>query len=381
MRTEITQTITFGREGDAQIYLAFGWSDPEDGFTWIDGTAAGLIVPMPNAPNGFFIELHGWPHLGGRGESGQCLMLTANGQDIGKTVIDRHMRVAWFVPPQRAGDRNLVIGISVPDAAKPTNGADDRMLAFAAISLRIMPAASNVEKFRPRVAALPVASNDQLAREFASRMLGSSISDIALQVESIGCNCELGFFQRFCGVEPLSLLRFSGVMPRHLVESLDNQFQFLGNQDAIDPVPEETNLRDWIVYERRHFLRYHTWVDVNDATREQMRVRESKKLGFLRTKFLDDLRESQKIFVHHDARAMGMEVVLPLFLAIRRYGPATLLYLVPSDDEHQPGLVEEILPGLLRGYMSRFSIGGEVEPSTPDWLAVISGAMLLRDYK
>lgn len=381
MHTEIAQTITFGRQGNSQAYLAFGWSDPEDGFTWIDGLTGGLIVPMPAAPNGFFIELQGWPHRAGGGESGQRLRLTVNGQDIGQTVIAKHTRVAWYVPPQRKIDRNLVIVISVPDAAQPEHEADTRILGFAANSLRLMPVTSEVTAFSRRVAAVPVASNDQRAKELASRMLGIAASEIALRVESMGCNCELGFFQRRCGVEPLSLLRFSGAIPDRLVESLDNHFEYLGDRDAIDPVPEETNLTDWIVYERRHFLRYHTWVDVNAASREEMMVRESKRLGFLRSKLLDDLREGDKIFVHHESRPMGSEEVMALFLAIRRFGPATLLYLVPSDDEHQPGLVEEIMPGLLRGHMSRFSIGGEVEPSIPDWLAVVSGAILLGDYK
>src|SRR5690348_10379020 len=101
MRTQIAQVITFGRNGTAHTYQGIGWSGPEDGFTWIDGQAASLIVPAPDAPYGFYLELFGWPHLIRPRITGQRLCISVNSKEIGETVISTHMRVAWFVPPLR----------------------------------------------------------------------------------------------------------------------------------------------------------------------------------------------------------------------------------------------------------------------------------------
>jgi Methyltransferase domain len=57
MNTTVLQAVTFGREGDSDVYQIFGWSAPESGFTWSVGKECGLAFPAMDAPAGFMIEL------------------------------------------------------------------------------------------------------------------------------------------------------------------------------------------------------------------------------------------------------------------------------------------------------------------------------------
>ena len=378
MKTRIEQIVNFGRDGNAADFYAYGWSVPEDGFTWTDGLAAGLVLPAPKAPHGLYIELFFGVHGPQNGTGSQRLIMSVNGLEVGQSRVKGRMRLAWRVPPLGKMDRRLLIGLALPDAEKPVHEKDPRVLGLAVTSLRIMPLTEPDTDFTPRISAFPVSYDVESASSLTERVTGLTVSQLAMTIESMGVNCEPGFFQRKCGAEPLSLLRFSGVIMHCLVPSLDDGFADIGNTDALDPVPDETDLKDWIIYERRHTLRYHTWVRVPDASIDQMKRREAKRLPFLRNKLLEDLELGEKIFVHQDRRVIADEELVPLALAIRRRGPGRLLSIGPADPAHQAGMVEEIRPGLMRGYFSQFSdaLAGK-DLSVPEWLAVCMNAWLL----
>jgi hypothetical protein len=380
MKTRIGQTVEFGRDGDARDYQAYGWSLPEDGYNWTDGPAAGLVVPLPEAPHGFFIELFFWVNGGADATGSQRIIASVNGRPIGQATAYGRMRLVFRAPRLAPTDSRVIINLELPDAARPAHRKDDRVLGLAVMSLRIMPLLEAVPAFNARTCAIPLAADDKSAVELAQRITGLTIADIAMKIESLGFNCEPGFFQRKCGVEPLGLLRFAGVIIHKLIASIDDGFAELGNTATIDPIPDELGLKDWVVYERRHTLRYHTWVRIGDATAETIREREAKKLPFLKNKFFEDIEDGTKIFVHQHNRIMPDAEILALFLAIRRRGPGALLCIGPADDAHQPGLVEEIYPGLMRGYFGHFSsLANGRELSMPEWLAVCANALTLRN--
>lgn len=380
MKTQISKAIKFGRDGDAQDFQAYGWSHPEDGFTWTDGPVAGLVFPAPEAPYGLFIELFFWVNGGTNGAGTQRIIASVNGRPAGTATANGRMRLAFRCARLPPADSRIVINLDLPDAARPTHGKDPRMLGLAVMSLRIMPLLETAQIPDKRTCPSILANDKKTAAELAERQTGLTVAELAMKIESLGVNCEPGFFQRKCGIEPLSLLRFSGVVLYNLTRSIDDGFADLGEKASIDPVPDEADLKDWIIYERRHSLRYHTWVKIGDASIEDMKKREAKRLPFLRNKLLDDLEEGKKIFVHMQSRTLLDAEIWPLFLAIRRRGPGALLVIGPSDPEHPPGVVEEIAPGLMRGYFSHFSqanIGKDL--SMPQWLAVCTGAWNLRN--
>jgi hypothetical protein len=374
MRTTIDRVISFGRAGNAQDCYAYGWSVPETGFTWTDGKAAGLVLPAPNAPFGFFMELFFWVNGGLDGAGTQRLALFVNGAEIGRSVTRHRMRLAWYVPPLPARDDRLIVNLDLPDARR---GDDPRLLGLAMMSMRLMPLVERPAPFVRRIAAIPPLDDEAAARALVERVTTMPLRQLALELESLGANCEPGFFQRRCGAEPLSLLRFSGIVLYELVASIDCGFAGLGDEASIDPIVDETDLSDWIIYERRHLIRYHTWVRVSDASAEAMKRREVKRLPFLQRKLLEDLGDGTKTFVYQQDRAISDAELLPLFLAVRRWGRGALLCIAPAEEDHPAGLVREICPGLMRGYFSRFS-NSQTGLSMPDWLAVCAAAWILR---
>jgi hypothetical protein len=77
--------------------------------------------------------------------------------------------------------------------------------------------------------------------------------------------------------------------------------------------------------------------------------------------------------------AIDEEEVFPLAMALRRYGPNTLLFVNLADARHPPGSVEARAPGFLVGYMSRFApteAAGDFDLA--QWVRVCSAAYRFR---
>jgi hypothetical protein len=85
--------------------------------------------------------------------------------------------------------------------------------------------------------------------------------------------------------------------------------------------------------------------------------RELRRVPFLVRKLLEDLEAGEKTFVFKGMGAIPEEEVFPLAMAIRRYGPNTLLFVTLSDAEHRGGTVEARGPGFRVGYVDRFAPG------------------------
>ena len=377
MQTTLTHVTTFGKGGDAADQQLFGWSLPERGFTWTDGDVVGLLLPLPDAPNGFVIEVLAWPHRDGGRYDGQSLTLRVNDAIAGDAFVVERTRLAWIISPLAETARALVLTFHLPDAVVPSSNQDTRKLGLAFSWLRLHRIDHLASNFQSRVYPVPTGSGAFSGSSDTARLRGLGPKDIATRIESLGFDCTAGFFQRFCGVDPLGLFRFSGTVQHALLDGIDERFAQLGDATQIAPVPEETDLKDWIVYERRYLLRYHTWVEVSGTTREAVVNREMKRLPFLKRKFLEDLDAGEKLFLFHQRRTMPVAEVLPVYLAIRRQSSASILVLACVDRDHPSGLVKEILPGLMIGYVSGFKLTGPDDPLMNEWLGVCSNALLL----
>ena len=65
---------------------------------------------------------------------------------------------------------------------------------------------------------------------------------------------------------------------------------------------------------------------------------------------MTELQLGRKIFVFKGMVALDEEVVFPLAALLRRYGPATLMFVSLADARHEAGTVERRSPGFLVGY-------------------------------
>jgi hypothetical protein len=121
-----------------------------------------------------------------------------------------------------------------------------------------------------------------------------------------------------------------------------------------------------------------------DPPTEETKIRLFKstcrRLEFLRRKLLADLSAGDKIFVYKYTNEVLDERKLDrLHSAMRMLGSSTLLYVRKPDDEHPAGTVEWKKPGLMIGYIERFSFGfghgaAYIGPATEHWEPIVRRA-------
>jgi hypothetical protein len=182
------------------------------------------------------------------------------------------------------------------------------------------------------------------------------LAELANRFESIGDNCEFGLVQRNCDTEPLGLLRFSGSFSRDIVLGIEQEFEGIGETADISPRLEgEPGRREFMIHERKFGLVYHTFVYEDERTPELMRQQEATRLKFLRRKFIEELDNGEKIFIFKSGTAVPDAEILPLFMALNRKTPNTLLWVVREEPGHPSGTVEVLMDGLLKGYIDRFA--------------------------
>lgn len=251
----------------------------------------------------------------------------------------------------------MLLKIELPDAASPQSfmpeNRDDRILGLSFRTLEIEALPDDAET--------------------------AALADMARNMESLGSNCEFGLVQRYCGAEPLGLLRFSTSYLNSLLPALDARFKGIGEPEALDfAIHGEGPNEEWMTMDRRYGFLSHTLQRPKNVTREHMLRVESHRLPRLAEKLTDDLDAGEKIFVYQDVNVRDAEAALPLVDAIRRYNPTNVLLLVLADPE-KAGRVERHSNGLMVGYVHRLTERAHAAGLTlAPWLSVIREAAALR---
>ena len=208
------------------------------------------------------------------------------------------------------------------------------------------------------------------------------VKEIVLNFESLGgagLGCEFGGFQRFYGAEPLGLLRWTEMQPEQLVAALEAEFDGVGTEEQTNLwAPEQGSDEEWRASDRRFGMVMHTFVRVDQVPEAEMFDQLCRRLRFLRTEFLEDLREGNKIFVYKNAfRTLTDTEIDRIHRAIRRYGNATLLYVRRQDEDKRFPLVEEVAPGLQIGYIDKFQVrsdGIAASIPTTSWAELVKNS-------
>jgi hypothetical protein len=392
MAVECSLTISFAAAGNSLVHLGGGWARSEDEFTWAVGAESHLMLPRLAAADEYVLTLDVIPFVHMPQLPSQRLIVSVNDTVVGSTNISRPTLLGYRIPASlaRCAER-MVVTLQHPDAARPndfSDTADERSLAFALFEAKLYRVTS---PSIPRQTRLPTGLmlgstqergfgvSDQMdLTEWAISRTGLAIPQIALQFESLGENCEFGLFQRRCDAEPLGLLRFSSTFMRNLIRGIDNGFEGLGGVDDIDPRLEGAPRKEYMIHEKKFGLVYHTFVYEGQRSVWLMREQESARLKFLRRKFMEELEATDKIFVYKLASGVSEEEILPLLMALNRYGDATLLWVVPAERDRPVGTVEIVMPGLLKGYIDRFAPDDNAHDFSFDgWLRVCANACVL----
>ena len=126
--------LRFGSGGDVDRFLVYGWSEPESGWQWTDGTAAAMEFEMPpvNEPLVVRAKLSGAanpPAL-----PFQPTDVFANGRQIGHWEVAELAEFEATIPAEIAArGGTLALEFRMPRAASPKElglGEDQRVLAL-----------------------------------------------------------------------------------------------------------------------------------------------------------------------------------------------------------------------------------------------------------
>ena len=383
MRNHVALTLDFGHGGNARAYQLDGWSVDESHFTWTLGESSSLRLPRPSAPYGSVLEIKCAPFTIPEKIAEQRLSVWVDGAQLSSSSLRYAGNLAFWLPSVVSDDDTMLVTIVHPDCIRPCDAFDSvetREIAFMVSSVRLLVLDEPVSLPAIRTSAIRLQSgltrDDDLIAG-AAAITGLPIVDLVTSFEALTGNCEFGFFQRRCGAEPLSLLRFAAGRVPLVLHGLDSGFEGIGNPEDLQARLSPSGL-EWMIDEARYGLTYHTFTSPETVTREGMYPREAMRLRFLARKFLEDAAEGAKIFVSKDEFGLSNAEALALALALNRHGPCTLLWLTAADGTQQPGRVDAIAPRLLRGYMDRLSPAADPgDLSLAGWLSVCVNALLL----
>ena len=392
MAVECELTISFGTTGNSLAYLGGGWARSEPDFTWATGAESHIVLPRLQAADEYILTLDVVPFVHAPELPNQRLIVSVDDTVVGSSELSRPTLLGYRIltamtsPPER-----VLITLQHPDAARPKDfggNGDDRQLSFALFEAklyRIARAASFGDDHLPPGLMLGPTNDRVFATrthmdltEWAAQRAALAIPQIALKFESLGENCEFGLFQRRCDAEPLGLLRFSSTFMRNLIRGIDNRFDGLGAAEDIDPRLEGDQRREYMIHEKKFGLVYHTFVYEGQRSVWLMREQEVARLKFLLRKFMEELEVAEKIFVYKRNTVVSEEEVLPLHIALNRYGDNTLLWVVPATPDRPVGTVEVVMPGVLKGYIDRFAPDDNAHDlSFEGWLRICANACVL----
>ncbi|SDN66842.1 hypothetical protein SAMN05216360_11075 [Methylobacterium phyllostachyos] len=193
---------------------------------------------------------------------------------------------------------------------------------------------------------------------------------------SLGDNCEFGFVQRYGGVEPSGLLRFSYTPLEDLIRGLRCGFADFG-------VPGDLRLSvsaggTYYCHSRAYNIWANTGHPAGSIAPEVLLEREYGRLAHLKRKFLDELADGSKILVRKVGRDEPESGFARLAEAVWAHGPSTLLRVTEAGPAWAAEAVRRVGERLIEGRVRRFAPveqawAVDLEP----WLYLVDGAYAL----
>lgn len=370
--SDVALTLEFGRDGNADTYLGNGWSAGEDGFRWMVGATSELWLEHPGQGCDCILELVLRPFIASPQLTRQPLSILARGLEVGRASLTQVATLGFRIPAAVLDAPGPVrIELRHPGAAQPNallGGRDDRWLALSVQSARLWRL--------PAAATSRLVATDRLARDLGTPP-STTPDALVMRFESLGDNCEFGLVQRRCGQEPLGLLRFASIELRELLRGVRAAFAGLGDPRGLE-LDVDAKDGEYVVRDAGYGITYHTFQYRDQVTVDGLVTQQSVRLKFLVRKLMEDMRTAEKIFVVKRNQPLTEAEILPLYASLRAAAGNILLWVEPADPAHPPGSVEEVLPGLLKGYVARFAPPENAYDLDLDsWLAVCAAAWRL----
>lgn len=200
------------------------------------------------------------------------------------------------------------------------------------------------------------------------------LRNVALAFESLGDDCEFGLIQRAARAEPIGLFRFAGAgsVP-NMINLLNTDFEALGD-------PEYTRLftlpnGEYGVRDERGFYIVHTFVRAGTVVEDVFLQQQIRRIKFLRRKLIEDLTNSEKIFIYKTTCSqLTEEEAFGLHRGLQRYGTNTLLGVSMEDSDRRAGTIIELRENLMLGFVDKM-----MHSKTAQGLSLETWFKLLRD--
>ena len=344
--------LRFGMGDTGFRCLGQGWSFVEDGHVWALGRRSTLVMPtLLWCPTGYILSIEAEPFsvLGQK----QIIRLSFNGGSLGEHEVIRHVPIVVPVPADligRRGRKELVIEASY--AVSPASlglGNDERQLSFSLGGLLMTANLHAPGLIEPSTSGL----DDQT---------------MMMDFDSLGDDCEFGFVQRAYKANPISLLRFGGMVLHRLHEALECEFEGIDDPENLSIRVHEPG--EYMISNDRYRYFYHTFVQSWQMSREDLIKQEIMRLRFGRRKLIEDLEDGDKIFIVKTSSSPGLrrDDVAAVAELIARYGKAVLLWVRPADDDVEVGAVQWIGPNLVEARIDQLCLPGHAGWFSPRWL-------------
>jgi len=242
--------------------------------------------------------------------------------------------------------------------------AQRRFPRVESLSHRIFEAQMRVAEANPDEVSIALKANTGTDGGALDTLAGEAsvpdMNDVVKDFESLGGaghGCEFGLFQRSYGVEPLGLLRRADLGAELLIAALEARFDGVGlPENTLVFTPPSAGRAEYWTRDKRYWMAMRCFIPADEVPYEKMVTQACRRIQFLRRKLIDDLEAGEKIFVFKSlTRNLTDEELARLHRATRRYGSNTLLYVRYEDAENPNGSVRVAGPGLMIGYVDRFS--------------------------
>jgi hypothetical protein len=364
---------SFGWGGTGNPHLLEGWSGPEHNYVWSLGRHSELRLPIQYPQATYTLLLDIFPIPDAR-LAQRRIMVGANGRLLATLSVTTRIALALALPPMEAGTDNIAITFDNLDAALERDLAtyhDGRPFAFMLLGLWLIRRADLT--LPAPIARAPLPGPDTAAQ--AEALSGLPMPALTARFDTLGHGCTLADFQLKHGADRISLLRFTAIDTVALVHGLIDRFHLLGRPDRIETSQPDDDEHLWI-HETTHRFRYRSpWRADDDIDLPFIAHQMSRRLWFLRSRFLEDLGEVGRIYVFFLQPATQPEAEA-VAAALRLYGPHTVLWLV-QDGSLPPGTVMRLGPGLLLGSMDQMP--GSPAPSDACWHSVLANAWAITE--
>ncbi len=215
--------------------------------------------------------------------------------------------------------------------------------------------------------AAPDVAGSRAGRDAAGRGGADdrSIESILPQFESLGgggadgntaYGCELGFFQRHFKIEPLSLLRWSGLSLPSLTRALEADFAGIGAPEAT-VLRARPNASDWAMVDTTYDIFCdHTHLERSLVPEQQAHAMMCQRMSFLSRKLTEDLEDGDKLFVYRYAEPLPADAELTrLAAAVNRFGRNVLFFVCRAGGGDAPLSIRRVHDGLMLGFIDWFA--------------------------